>query len=210
MIAWLQGFVVSSRPDQSRIVLNVGGVGYGIELACPPERPFPQKSDPLELHISTSVSESAIRLFGFLDPAGKEMFEVVTGVSGVGPKLGLALLSAYSSSDLAQAVLSGNLKALTAVPGVGQKTASRLVLELKDRVLAFCDQSHTAPGISATSLLGGSDLSPEEADVAAALVSMGVRSPSAEKAAQKARKILGDGANFQELIREALKHKNAS
>lgn len=207
MIEWLRGRVVRKISGSQRVILDVHGVGYGVEVACASLDVLPSPGEELELHITTIMSESALRLCGFLDPASKDMFEVVTGVSGVGPKLGLALLSALPSRDLAAAVLSNDLRSLKAVPGVGTKTAERLVLELRDRVAVFA-ASGSGPGLPKAQGPGEHAVADQGvADVIQALVSMGVRPPVAERAALKARETLGEDGEFQELMREALRHR---
>ncbi len=206
MIDWIRGPVVRRIPRSNRVVVDAGGVGYGIEVATLQPEFLPGPGEMLELHLSTIVSDSAIRICGFLDPASKDMFEVVIGVSGVGPKLGMALLAALPSQDLAAAVLSHDIRALKAIPGVGAKTAERLILELRDRVADFAaGGSRTGLGTPTVSSPSGQDT--VVADVIHAMVSMGVKQPLAEKAASKAREILGFEGEFQELMREALRHR---
>jgi Holliday junction DNA helicase RuvA len=206
MIEWLKGRVVRRVSGSCRVILDVQGVGYGVEVATASPELLPGEGEILELHISTVMSESSIRLFGFGDSAGKDMFEVVTGVSGVGPKLGLALLSALGSAGLAAAVLGNDLRSLKAVPGVGAKTAERLVLELRDRVVMFAGSGGSGQVLGGATASGGK-ISGPEGDVVHALVSMGVKPAIAERAALKAREALGAEAEFQELMREALRHR---
>jgi len=137
MIASLKGTLQHNSVD--RLVIDVGGVGYDVAFCKSGLGKLPELGQEIFLHIYTNVREDAIALFGFMDMAEKELFTILLGVSGVGPKLALNLLSSAPPSDLARAVLSDDLPALTKLPGVGKKTAERLCLELKDKIQDFAE-----------------------------------------------------------------------
>lgn len=130
MIAHLRGRV--SHRDASRVVLDVGGVGYLVHVVAG-ER-IPPRGEPVELHTSLQVREDSMTLYGFTDRAALLLFEVLLGASGVGPKLALAALGTHRPEVLRTAIGGGDLATLTAIPGVGRKVAERLVLELKEKV----------------------------------------------------------------------------
>ncbi|HET7559660.1 MAG TPA: Holliday junction branch migration protein RuvA [Limnochordia bacterium] len=155
MIRQLRGEIWSARPGEW--VVGAGGVGYHVHV--PVGAAPPGGGAAVTLHVHTHVREDAIQLFGFVDPAQLELFERVIEVSGVGPRLGLAVLSALTPERFTEAVQRGEHTALTRVPGVGRKTAERLILELRDRL-----RPHHAAAPSAA---------PAASDVEAALMALG-------------------------------------
>jgi Holliday junction DNA helicase RuvA len=132
MIASLTGRLAFKAPTY--LILDVQGVGYEVFIPLSTFYGLPNLSDSISLSVHTHVREDAIQLFGFLTSQEKSAFVLLTSVSGVGPKLGLSVLSALPVSDLVSAIQSGDVEKLTTVPGIGNKSASRLVLELKDKV----------------------------------------------------------------------------
>lgn len=132
MIASLTGRLAFKAPTY--LILDVQGVGYEVFIPLSTYYGLPNLSDSISLSVHTHVREDAIQLFGFLTSQEKDAFVLLTSVSGVGPKLGLSVLSALPVSDLVSAIQSGDVEKLTTVPGIGNKSASRLVLELKDKV----------------------------------------------------------------------------
>lgn len=130
MIAFLEG-AIASKGD-GRIVLDVGGVGYLLQMAQASIAKLPSVGDVARILCIMSVSDAGAFLYGFVDERERSMFEMLTGISGVGPKMALAALSAYDVSELESAIASQDVKAVSKVPGIGKKTASRIVLELKD------------------------------------------------------------------------------
>lgn len=139
MIACLTGILRQKTGD--RIIVDVGGVGYDVAFSHSGIAQLPKLGDEVFVHIYTKVREDAIELFGFITPEEKELFVVLLGVSGVGPKVALGLVGAISPSALSRAVLSDDLHRLTKLPGIGKKTAERLCLELKDKVHVFVDHA---------------------------------------------------------------------
>lgn len=140
MIGRLRGIVVERNPGS--IVLEVGGVGYLVELGLRQANALPESGEVI-LSISTQVREDDIRLFGFQDKLDREAFEILLGVSGVGPKAAIALMGTLSLEDLAQAIDSENVSVIASAPGIGPKTARRLALELKGKMPVKFDVPHT-------------------------------------------------------------------
>jgi len=132
MIGLLTGKVVSKSPTD--IILDVGGVGYHIFVSLTTFERLPQESDELTLYILTYVREDVISLYGFLTREEKELFAQLLKVSGIGPKTALALLSGLTPSELANAVVQEDVVRLSAIPGIGRKTAERIIVDLKDRL----------------------------------------------------------------------------
>ena len=145
MIAHLSGKIISSKPTQ--IVVDVNGIGYLVNISI---NTFEKISDKetVSLFIYTNVRDDAISLFGFYSEAEKEMFELLISVNGIGPKLALCLLSGISVDDLKNAITGGNVARIVAVPGIGRKTAERVVLELRSKVSDIKEGEASAePGI---------------------------------------------------------------
>src|SRR5688572_3829107 len=132
MIAYLNGKLLSKSINLA--IVDVGGVGYEVHIPLTTYYELGETGSPVVLQIYTHVREDALQLFGFNTPLEKELFLRLISVSGVGPKLALGLLSNLSANELVQAILSSNLVQLTAISGVGKKTAERLVLELRDKL----------------------------------------------------------------------------
>lgn len=181
MIASLRGTLIHATPN--RLIVEAGGVGYDVAHCASCLQQLPELGQEIFLHIFTKVREDAIELFGFCDPLEKEMFAVLIGVSGIGPKVAMNILAVASPAELAQAVMSDDLHRLTAMPGVGKKTAERLCLELKDKVRAFADLTAPSPTKAAA---------PETADqvaedVISALTNLGYPPTQAREALRRVR-----------------------
>jgi len=131
MIGFLTGKIISAKPTQ--LLLDVNGVGYSVSISINTFEKISGK-DTASLHIYTNVKEDSISLFGFFTEAEKDMFEILISVSGVGPKSALGLLSGISVENLKHAIIEENVARIVAVPGIGRKTAERLILELKSKV----------------------------------------------------------------------------
>jgi len=198
MIAHLKGTVLATRPG--RLVVDVGGVGYAV-FAPTPTCLGHAAGDPITLHVHTLVREDALQLFGFVDPDELALFELATGVTGVGPRLALALLSEVPLPDLVRALREADVARLTKVSGVGRKTADRLCLELKDKVLAL------APAAAAMAAASGGGTAPGSGgpldDAVSALVNLGYTRARAEAAVRSAA-AEGEAASLEELVRKGL------
>ena len=196
MIARLSGIVLEKREDAA--VLDVQGVGYLVHLSLQSMAHMPPEGARAQLRCHTHVREDALQLFGFVSSEEEELFRLLIAVSGVGPKLAMNILSGMPATELAAAILHGELARLTKIPGVGKKTAERLMVELKDRIatsgLAAGARSSQAP------LAGAAD-----AALLSALVNLGYRPAAAERTAETVRRNLGAAAPLEDQLREALR-----
>jgi Holliday junction DNA helicase RuvA len=195
VIAFLRGRLLEKHPN--RVVVDVGGVGYDVQVPVSSFYGLGEAGTDVALRIHTHVREDAIALFGFASALELQLFERLIAVSGIGPKVALAVLSGIEPPELVQAVQRSDVVRLTAIPGIGKKTAERIVLELKDRLAAVA-----APA-GAIGALPGAD--PMRDDLLSALVNLGYHRPAAEKAVDAALEA-NAGASFQVALRAALKH----
>ena len=145
MIGFLTGKIISSKP--TRLVLDVNGVGYVINISINTFEKLSGKENA-SLFIYTSVKEDSISLFGFYSEPEKEMFELLISVNGIGPRLALSLLSGIQTDDLKNAIESSNISRIIAVPGIGRKTAERVILELKSKVENISEEGTSAIPLS--------------------------------------------------------------
>lgn len=191
MIGYLRGKVLESSPDS--LLLDVGGVGYqlAIPLSTYSQIDRADASTPLGLYVHTHVRDGAIELFGFWTRRERRLFEALIGVSGVGPKLARVALSGMSPDDIVAAIAAGNAPRLATIPGIGKKTAERLVVELRDRMTELAADLPERPTST-------------EDDLLPALVTLGYKRGEAEQALAAAREERPD-AEFQELLRMSLK-----
>jgi len=193
VIAHLRGSLLDKQPN--RIVVDVGGVGYDVFVPLSTFYGLGDAGSPVALRVHTHVREDALSLFGFATRLEQELFERLIGVSGIGPKVALAVLSGIEPADLIRAIQQADLARLTAIPGVGKKTAERIVLELKDRL-------PRAPGTAAPG-----EPPPASAvrdDLLSALINLGYHRPLAEKAVDSAMARAG-GGDFEQHLRQALR-----
>ena len=193
MIAWLSGRLRRKVADY--LVLDVAGVGYQVSVPLSTYRRIPDDGEDVCLHIHTHVREDSLSLFGFLTEAEKDLFLLLIGVSGIGPKLALTILSSLSVDEIAAAIQSSDDQKLSSVPGIGKKTAARMLLELKDKVKYF--MAAAAP--SAPSATHDADAD----DVLSALINLGYKKQHAEEAIAKVKQGRS-GLTVEGLIREAL------
>ncbi|MEP7308315.1 MAG: Holliday junction branch migration protein RuvA [Acidobacteriota bacterium] len=195
MIAYLRGSIFEKHPN--RVVVDVAGVGYDVSV---PLSTFYGLGDPgseIALRIHTHVREDALALYGFATRLEQDLFERLIGVSGIGPKLALAVLSGIEPPDLVRAIERGDVARLTAIPGVGKKTSERIVLELKDRL----PRVHPVPG--GTDVPAGGAPGVRD-DVLSALMNLGYHRPLADKAVDAAIKTAA-GGTFEDTLKQALK-----
>ena len=194
MIAFLRGAILEKRPNQ--VVIDVGGVGYDVTIPISTYSALPATGSEVRLRIHTHVREDALSLYGFLTEEEKTLFERLIGVSGIGPKLAVTVLSGLPTPDLVASIRQGLLEHLVRIPGVGKKTAERIVLELRDKLeLLGAAAVAPAPQVGALSAL--------DLDVLSALVNLGCTRPVAEAAVRKA-KSQGPADGFEPLFRRAL------
>ena len=190
MIAHLRGKLLSKRPNQA--IVEAGGVGYDLAITVPAFSDLPEAGHEVALHVYTHVREDQIALFGFLRAEEKRLFEKLISVSGIGPKLAITILSGMPVDELIGAIRGGDIARLTKVPGIGRKTAERMVLELREKLEEFRAAAAVPAPVNALA-----------EDVLSALVNLGYQRPLAEKAVEKAS---ADGEQgFDRLFREALK-----
>ena len=195
MIAYLSGKLLEKQPNQ--IIVDVSGVGYEVTIPLSTFYELGEVGNPVQLNIYTHVREDALALFGFKSLREKQLFEYLTSVSGIGPKLGITILSGMNVAELVPAIRQNNLARLTSIPGVGKKTAERLVVELRDK-LGKLDiaPAETAPGLS--------PFSQQHEDVLSALINLGYQKAIAERAVQKASADQGQDLSFEALMRKSL------
>ncbi len=197
MIGHLRGSVFHLAPQL--VVLDVGGVGYQVHIPLATYAEIERLGVGTEasLHVHTHVRDDTLQLFGFSSPQEKALFERLISISGIGPKLAQAILSGLPAAELAAAIKAGDLRRLNAIPGVGKKTAERLILELKDRIADLADPEAGGSGEVA---IPGSPVR----DAIDALVHLGYRAAQAERAVNAARKGNED-LPVGELVRTALR-----
>lgn len=190
MIAKLRGILDHKAPGE--VVVDVGGVGYQIFTALSVFYRLPELGQPVTLLVYTHVREDALQLFGFFDLVEKQTFVLLTGVSGIGPRLALNILSGMVAGELLDALREGDVARLVSIPGVGKRLADRMIVELRDRIEMLPEtapEMATAPGI--------------RGDALSALVNLGYRRSDAERAV---RRVLSDGASeLETVLREALR-----
>lgn len=196
MIAKLSGKLIHKSPEYS--IIDVNGVGYRVFTPFSTFYELPDIENQVTLHTYTNVREDALQLFGFLTTDEKEIFQLLISVSGIGPKLAVNILSGITPEELKGALLNGNLVRLTAIPGIGKKTAERMVLELKDKVLKLHKEK---PGVQAKPVLTSDEVLE---DAISALVNLGYKRPQAEGALEKVKKDNPD-SDIEEMIKGALK-----
>ena len=193
MIGQLRGRLAGKRPNQ--VLVDVGGVGYLVQVPLSTYATLGELHTEVTLLIHTHVREDALALYGFLSSREKHFFEMLLSASGVGPTLALKILSGMNVEELVPAIRSGDLARLTRIPGVGRKTAERIVVELKDKLDAVVVEAAEKPAPSSPAGV--------EADVISALVNLGYELRTAESTVAEAKREAG-AANFEKLLRSAL------
>lgn len=196
MIANLTGILAAKDP--ARVVIDVNGVGYEVFIPLSTYFALPDLRASLTLHVFTHLRDDAIQLFGFLTPAEKTAFTLLTKISGVGGKLALSVLSALKIDDLRAAVLAGDVDKLASVPGIGKKSAGRIALELKDTIACLGDDTPEAPGAPAS-------VDAPMDDALSALVNLGYRHRDVKNALDQVSRMNPAPTSLDELIREGLK-----
>jgi Holliday junction DNA helicase RuvA len=191
MIAHLRGKLLTKHPNQA--IVETSGVGYDVTISVPTFSDLPAIGAEVALYIHTHVREDQIALYGFLRPSEKLLFEKLITVSGIGPKLAITILSGMAADEMVGAIRGNDIARLTRIPGIGKKTAERMVLELRDKLPEALPSS--APAISS--------LNATEEDVLSALVNLGYQRAGAEKALEVVTKN-GKSGSFDALFRDAL------
>src|ERR1700716_858836 len=189
MIAHLRGKLLTKHPNQA--IVETSGVGYDVTITVPTFSDLPALGAEVALYIHTHVREDLIALYGFMRPSEKLLFEKLIAVSGIGPKLAITILSGMAADEMVSAIKGNNVASLTRIPGIGKKTAERMVLELRDKLDAFC-----VPADTVTAAL------PIEEDVVSALVNLGYQRPMAERALAQLGNV--SGQSFDALFRKAM------
>jgi holliday junction DNA helicase RuvA len=196
MIAHLRGTLLEKHPNQ--IIVDIQGVGYDVTIPISTFSSLPDAGAEVRLRIHTHVREDAIVLFGFVSPQEKLLFEKLISVSGVGPKLAITVLSGLATGDLVNYIRNGQVEHLVRIPGIGKKTAERLVLELRDKLDTIAGGS-PAPNEDKSA----SAMTEADQDVLSALMNLGCNRPAAEAAIRKA-KAGGTASEFEPLFRRSL------
>ncbi len=192
MIAYLKGKIVQKSED--RLILDVRDVGYGVEISNQTFQTLPEKGKELEILIYHHFTDNDQRLFGFTSQKEKNLFERLITVKGIGPKLGLTILSGMSAPELIQAIVTQNTSALSGISGIGKKTAERMVLELKDKLFVEGEPSLVSPG--------GEQLD-KRSEAVSALEALGFKKRDAEKTVQST--VSADGSlTVSEIVKKAL------
>jgi holliday junction DNA helicase RuvA len=192
LIAHLRGRLLRKQPQE--VVVDVAGVGYRATIPVSTFYRLGDEGSEVSLLVHTHVREDALALFGFLTAVEQDLFEKLISVAGVGPKLAINVLSGIETPDLVSALKSSDLARLTRIPGVGKKTAERLVLELRDKMKAIVPAAEEAPAGATTS----------RDDLVSALVHLGYSRPEAERGVERALKEDGTG-RFEDLLRRTLR-----
>lgn len=191
MIARLSGRLAVKSPEA--LIVDVHGVGYRVHVSLTAFAALPAEGAEVTLGVHTHLRENALELFGFVGPAEQALFVALIGVSGIGPRMALNILSGLPAEELREALSTANIARLVAIPGVGKRTAERLVVELQDRVRAL----HAAPAPPS----GGA--TPRDGEAVSALVNLGYRQLEAERAVRAA--VAAGASELAEVIRQALR-----
>lgn len=201
MISYVRGELAAVEEDKA--VVDVGGVGYGVFMSGQALSLLPPVGNEVKIYTYLNVKEDAMHLFGFLTREDLEVFRLVIGVSGIGPKGGLNILSCLSPDELRFAVMSGDAKAISAAPGIGKKTAEKLILELKDKMKIEDVLEHAAHGDEVPGTVSETSESGMQAEAVQALVALGYGSAESMRAVKKTSP---DCVTVEDILKEALKY----
>ena len=200
MISFLRGIVAQVLPD--RVIVEVGGVGFEVLVSVRDASDMPPAGEEVKIHTYMSVSEDAIRLYGFLSQDDLNVYKTLISVSGVGPKAALGILGAMSANDIRFAVFSDDDKALSRAPGIGAKTAKKLILELKDK-LKLEDAIQGGDDFTAPSAAPSAVVDAELTDAVQALTALGYSNSEALRAVRKVK--VTESMETQDILKQALK-----
>jgi holliday junction DNA helicase RuvA len=190
MIAHLRGTLLAKHPNQA--IVETAGVGYDVTISVPTFSDLPAVGSNVALHIHTHVREDMIALYGFLRPSERLLFEKLITVSGIGPKLAITILSGMAADEMVGAIRGNDVTRLIRIPGIGRKTAERMVLELRDKLPEAAPAAPAAPALNAV-----------EEDVLSALINLGYQRAPAEKILAAVVKE-GSGKSFDQIFRAVL------
>jgi len=191
VIAHLRGILLDKHPNQA--IIETGGVGYDVTISVPTFSEMSQVGTEISLHIYTHVREDALALYGFGRPEEKQLFEKLLTVSGIGPKLAITILSGMAADEMTRAIRANDVARLTKIPGIGKKTAERMVLELRDKL----------PPAGAEAVTEIPSLTAVQEDVLSALTNLGYQRSLAEKAVATVSRN-GKSGPFETMFRDAL------
>ena len=195
MIGFLRGRIAHKQPN--RLIVDVQGVGYEVHVPLSTFYDAGEEGADIALRIYTHVREDALQLYGFLTELERQLFERLIGISGIGPKLAIAVLSGMDPRDLLLSVQRGDVARLTSIPGVGKKTSERIVLELKDRLAQL-------PGAVAVEAVPATGADRVRGDLLSALQNLGYHRPQAEKAIDATLQTMSD-PSFEQALKAALR-----
>ena len=200
MISYLRGTLAAFEED--KVIVDVGGVGYGVFMSGQAMGRLPAVGSEVKLHTYLNVKEEAMQLYGFLTRDDLSVFRQLIGVNGIGPKVGLGILSALSPDDLRFAVLANDVKAICAAPGIGKKTAEKLILELRDKLKLEDALDHIASDSEAS--VGMESYSQIRSEAVQALVALGYGSTEALRAVKKVE--VEEAMEVEDVLKLALKY----
>lgn len=199
MISYIRGELVSLESD--KVIVDVGGVGYGIFMSTQAMSLLPPVGNEVKLHTYLNVKEDLMQLFGFLTKDDLQVFRLLIGVSGIGPKGGQSILSVFSPDDLRFAVMANDVKAISSAPGIGRKTAEKLIVELKDKLSIEDALEHAMSDEAEVS--GHGSASGVQSEAVQALVALGYGSTEALKAVKQV--VIEEDMEVEDVLKQALK-----
>lgn len=200
MISYIRGEFVAV--EKEKVIIDVGGVGYGIFMPESAMGLLPQIGNEVKLHTYLNVREDAMQLFGFLTRDDLEIFKLLIGVSGIGPKGGLSILSKLTADDLRFAIMSGDSKAISAAPGIGKKTAEKVIIELKDK-LDIEEMLNPSGSETKSAIKMDGSANEIQSEAVQALVALGYGSTESLKAVNK---VNSENMTVEEVLKQALKN----
>lgn len=202
MISYIRGELCDI--EEQKAIVDVNGVGYGIYMPQQALSLLPPMGQQVKIHTYLNIREDAMQLFGFLTKEDLNVFRLLIGVNGIGPKAGLNILSCLSPDELRFAILSGDAKAISATPGIGKKTAEKLILELKDKLNIEDMLEHAAHGGDSEDLASGTDTASNtmQAEAVQALTALGYGSAESLRAVKKSSP---ECSSVEDILKEALK-----
>jgi len=200
MIARINGRLLSKTPEL--VVVDVAGLGYELSIPVSNYYNLPDEGENVEFYVSTFIRDDAIRLYGFLSSVEKELFTLLITVTGVGPKLARNILSGGGVPELVKVISTGDVAALKALPGLGKKTAERLILELREKITTL---SALPAGVAGVGLIEETPQNDLHDDVVSALTNLGYKEPQARAAVEKAGAAAPGEEDFERLFKAALK-----